>query len=143
LKFGESIALYFSFLSGYSKFLYFPAALGVATYWFGTPYSSTYSTLLVLWSITFTEWWRIQERILSIRWHTRGSFRVERHRAQFDEKVPRWRRDLRATASVPVILLFAGVLGTLLTSIFVFEAFITQLYTGPGQKYIVSSSISP
>jgi anoctamin-10 len=137
-QFGESVALYFSFLSAYTHFLIFPAALGVATYWFGTPYSSIYSILLVLWSITFTEWWRIRERILSVRWRTRGSFRVERQRAHFDEKVPRWRRDLRATASAPVILLFAGVLGCLLTAIFVFEAFITQLYTGPGHQYIVS-----
>jgi hypothetical protein len=41
-------------------------------------------------------------------------------------------------ASFPVILFFALVLAALLTSIFVFEAFVTQLYTGPGHKYIVS-----
>ena len=41
-------------------------------------------------------------------------------------------------ASVPVILLFAAVLAALLTAIFVFEAFVTHLYTGPGHKYIVS-----
>ena len=42
-------------------------------------------------------------------------------------------------ASIPVIILFGIVLAGLLTSIFVFEAFVTQLYTGPGHKYIVSS----
>jgi hypothetical protein len=41
-------------------------------------------------------------------------------------------------ASVPVIVFFGVVLAGLLTSIFVFEAFVTQLYTGPGHKYIVS-----
>lgn len=41
-------------------------------------------------------------------------------------------------ASIPVITFFALVLGALLTVIFVFEAFVTQLYTGPGHKYIVS-----
>jgi len=40
-------------------------------------------------------------------------------------------------ASFPIILMFAGVLAALLTGIFVFEAFVTELYTGPGQKYIV------
>jgi anoctamin-10 len=134
------VALYFSFLSAYSHFLMFPAALGAITFVFGTPYSYIYSILLVLWAITFTEWWRIRERILSVRWRTRGSFKVERHRAHFDESVPRWRRDLRASAGIPVILLFASILGVLLSSIFVFEAFITQLYTGPGHQYVVSSS---
>jgi hypothetical protein len=46
-------------------------------------------------------------------------------------------RELRVLASVPVILLFAGILAALLTGIFVLEAFVTQLYTGPGHKYIV------
>jgi anoctamin-10 len=115
-----------------------PAAFGVGTYLIGSPYSYLYSVAIVLWAICFTEWWRIRERILSVRWHTRGSFRVERHRAHFDEKIPRWRRDLRTTASAPVIFLFAVFLAGLLTSIFVFEAFITQLYTGPGHQYIVS-----
>ncbi len=41
-------------------------------------------------------------------------------------------------ASLPIVLLFAGVLVALLTGIFVFEAFVTQLYTGPGHQYIVS-----
>jgi anoctamin-10 len=130
--------MYFSFLSAYSYSLVFPAGLGALTYAFGTPYSSVYSIGVVLWAITFTEWWRIHERILSVRWRTRGSFRVERNRAQFDEAVPRWRRDLRATAGVPVILLFAAILGALMTAIFVFEAFITQLYTGPGHQHVVS-----
>ena len=42
-------------------------------------------------------------------------------------------------ASVPVIMLFGVVLAGLLTGIFVFEAFVTHLYTGPGHKFIVST----
>lgn len=44
-------------------------------------------------------------------------------------------------ASVPVILFFAAVLVSLLTGIFVFEAFVTHLYKGPGMKYLVSLSM--
>lgn len=52
--------------------------------------------------------------------------------------MPWWKKDVRVLASVPVILLFAALLATLLTGIFVFEAFVTQLYAGPGHKLVVS-----
>lgn len=45
-------------------------------------------------------------------------------------------------SSVPIIALFAGVLVALLTGIFVFEAFVTQLYKGPGARLLVSHVIS-
>jgi anoctamin-10 len=118
--------------------LIFPAALGVIFHFYGKPYSSIYSALLLLWSIGFVEWWRIRERILAMRSGTRGSFRVEKRRAQYVEGLPWWVRELRMASSVPVILLFITVLTALLTAIFIFEAFVTQLYTGPGHEYIVS-----
>lgn len=118
--------------------LIFPAVLGSIFYFFGQPYSLLYSTLLLLWSITFVEWWTIRERILSVRWGTRGSAKVEKMRASYQPGFPWWKRELRMVASIPVIFFFGVVLAALLTSIFVFEAFVTQLYTGPGHKYIVS-----
>jgi anoctamin-10 len=136
---GDSVALYFAFLSTYTHALVFPAVLGITFYFFGTAYSSVYSLLLLLWSIVFVEYWRVRERTLSMRWGTRGSFRVEKRRAQYLPGFPWWKRELRMLASVPVIALFAGVLATLLTGIFVFEAFVTQLYKGPGQKLITFS----
>ena len=131
------MALYFHFLSFYTKHLVFISAAGVLFYFFAPPYSTLYSSLLLLWSITFVEWWRIRQRQLSVRWGTKGSFRVEKRRAQY---VPLswWRKDFRALASLPVILFFASVLAALLTGIFVFEAFVTQLYTGPAHKLVVS-----
>ena len=131
------MALYFHFLSFYTKHLLFISGVGIASYFFAPPYSPTYSSILLLWSIVFVEWWRIRQRQLSVRWGTKGSFRVEKRRAQH---VPLswWRKDLRALASLPLILFFASVLAVLLTGIFVFEAFVTQLYTGPGHQLIVS-----
>jgi hypothetical protein len=49
-----------------------------------------------------------------------------------------WAGELCVLASVPVIILFAGLLSAILTAIFVFEAFVTQLYKGPGKQLIVS-----
>jgi anoctamin-10 len=140
VQFGEAVALYFSFLHTYTHFLIFPSVLGALFYFLGSPYSLIYSLLLLVWSTTFVEYWRVRERRLSVRWSTRGSFKVEKRRADYKPNFPWWTRELRALASVPVILLFAGVLGSLLTGIFVFEAFVTQIYTGPGHQYIVSDA---
>ena len=49
-----------------------------------------------------------------------------------------WAGELHVLASVPVIILFTGLLSAILTAIFVFEAFVTQLYEGPGKQLIVS-----
>jgi anoctamin-10 len=136
-EFGDSVALYFHFLSTYTQALVFPSILGLAFYFFGTAYSPIYSTLLLIWSIAFVEWWRVRERILSVRWGSRGSFYVETCRAQYKPGCPWWKRELRMIASVPVILVFAIILAALLTGIFVIEAFVTELYTGPGHKYVV------
>ncbi|TFK51911.1 DUF590-domain-containing protein [Heliocybe sulcata] len=135
-QFGESVALYFAFLSAYTKSLLIPSVLGAGFYYLGTPYSPLYSLLILLYSTAFVEYWRVHERILAVRWGTRGSFKVEKRRAGYQAGFPWWKRELRTLASVPVIGLFAGVLAVLLTAMFVFEAFITQLYTGPGQKWI-------
>ncbi|KAL0579877.1 hypothetical protein V5O48_002124 [Marasmius crinis-equi] len=141
-QFGESISLYFAFLDGYTRALVFPAVLGLSFYFFGTPYSPLYSSLVVLWSIGFVEWWRARERLIAVRFGTQGSFKVEKSRVGVDHRnKPRWwQRELRMLSSVPVIFAFAGILGLLMTAIFVFEAFVTQLYTGPGQKF---ASFSP
>lgn len=134
-QFGEAVALYFAFLASYTKFLIFISAAGALFYFFAVPYSTLFSSILLVWSVTFVEWWRIKQRILSVRWGTRGSFRVEKRRAQY-QPVAWWRRELRILSSLPVILFFAAVLASVLTGIFVFEAFVTQLYKGPGAKFL-------
>ena len=142
-QFGESVALYFAFLSSYTQSLVYIAALGIGFFLLRLPYSAVYSTLLVLWSVTFVEYWRILERKLSVRWGCRGSVRVERRRAQYrandvqGARFPWWKRDMRIFASLPVVLFFAGILAAILTGIFLFEAFVTALYTGPGHMIIV------
>ncbi|KAG5652528.1 hypothetical protein H0H81_004685 [Sphagnurus paluster] len=92
--------------------------------------------LVFVWSVVFVEWWRVRERILSLRFGTRGSFRVEKCRPDHKPGLAWWKRELRILASLPVLILFAGILIALLTGIFLLEAFVTKLYTGPGMKYI-------
>jgi hypothetical protein len=135
-QFGDSVALYFFFLTAYTRALIFPAALGTVFYLCGKPYSALYSTLLLLWSIAFVEWWRLQERILSVRWCTRGSWRVEKRRADHLPSFPWWKQETRMMAGLPVIMLFATILAVVLTGIFVLEAFVTQLYNGPGHRFV-------
>ncbi|KAH9066519.1 DUF590-domain-containing protein [Lactarius vividus] len=136
LKFGEAVALYFAFLSSYTRALLFISVAGLANFYFGRAYSILYSSLLFFWSLVFVEYWRIRERIYSAAWGCLGSVRVEHHRPRYADGHPWWKRELKVLVSVPVIALFASVLAVLLTAIFVFEAFVTTLYTGPGHRYI-------
>jgi anoctamin-10 len=148
MQFGEEVALYFSFLSFYTKSLWFPAGVGLLFFLIRKPYNLIYSGLLCLWAVTFVEWWQIRERVIAIRWGTQGSRVVEKRRPQFvatikhddpdEEDFPWYVREGRTAAGIPIILVFAGILAALNTAIFVFEAFITILYTGPLHQYIVS-----
>jgi anoctamin-10 len=149
-QFGESVALYYSFLATYTKALLFPTFLGITFWKFGAPYHPLYSALVVLWSIGMVEWWRIRERKLAVRWCSRGAFRVEKRRVEFDAVIgkrssapdnsddndafPWWKREIRILTSLPVILLAALALTGLLTGLFIIEAFVTHLYTGPGHQ---------
>lgn len=78
----------------------------------------------------------MHERVLSVRWHTRGSFNVERRRAQYVDNTSWKQRDLRLAAFGPILVVAAGFLASIITGLFVFEAFLTQLYTGPGHQYV-------
>ncbi|KEP50066.1 response to osmotic stress-like protein [Rhizoctonia solani 123E] len=152
-NFGESLALYFSFLSFYTRALFVPATLGLISWVLKAPYHPLYSLSLSLWAIATVDIWRVCERALSVRWGTHGVARVERRRVEFiaasnqdpseeniaadaDALFPWWKREFRMALSVPVISLFGILLGGLLTAIFLFEAFVTQLYDGPGKDYL-------
>jgi anoctamin-10 len=141
LKFGEAVALYFAFLSTPT---HVPSSLSpsLASRTI-TSVKLTRFSILPYFSCgpsSFVEYWRVRERIHSATWGCLGSVRVEHHRPRYVEGHPWWKRELKVLVSVPVIVLFASVLAVLLTAIFVLEAFVTALYTGPGHRYIVSAS---
>ncbi|KAG8999024.1 hypothetical protein FRB90_012179 [Tulasnella sp. 427] len=146
-KFGEQLALYFAFLSFYTKALIVPVGLGLVSFWLGKPFNPYYSASVCTWSVIFVEWWRLKQRSISIHWGSFGSDKVQLRRSQFkgandsndehdDTAFPWWKREGRIVASLPVIAIFATALTALLTTIFVVEAFVTQLYTGPAVRYV-------
>ncbi|QRV88634.1 hypothetical protein RhiJN_16652 [Ceratobasidium sp. AG-Ba] len=152
-NFGEALALYFSFLSFYTRALFIPSIMGLTAWFLKAAYHPLYSIGLSLWAISTVDIWRVRERALAVRWGTYGVARVERRRVEFssptnqnnfeddspaddDILFPWWKRESRMAVSVPVIGLFGMMLGGLLTAIFLFEAFVTQLYTGPGKDYL-------
>lgn len=149
--------MYFAFLRTYASSLLFPAVLGVTFYFLDKPYHPAYAFGLLLYSTVFTEYWRVYERLFTSRFYPKGRFQTSTSLASMStssftrEKAERthnpgiawWKRDLRILASFPIISVFAGLLALLLTAIFVFEAFVTQLYTGPGRKLIVRCFPSP
>ncbi|KIJ58796.1 hypothetical protein HYDPIDRAFT_33809 [Hydnomerulius pinastri MD-312] len=118
-QFGDSVVLHFFFLTAYTRALIFLADFGVMFYFFGTPDTALYSSLL-----------------LSVRWCTRGLFLVEKRRADYIPSFPWWTRRM---ASVPMILLFASALVVMLTGICVLKAFVTRLYKGPGHRIVAFS----
>lgn len=104
--------------------------------------------------------WRVKERKLAVRWGTRGcesvavgrlrpeyvaSLGLEEQKAGGGEKTVDairagndLKRDAKMAASVPVIIACGVGLGTVLSGIFVLEAFVTQVYEGFGAGVVVS-----
>lgn len=143
--FGESIAFYFSFLSFYAVALAVPAVVG-SLYWIsGVSYSPLYSALLVGWSIVFVESWKLKEKELAVRWGTYGMEEVPETRQGYqkvEEEEAWWATFGRQLSTIPVVLAFAAGMGLLISSIYVIETLIGEIYAGAGKKYLVSSSLS-
>jgi hypothetical protein len=118
-----------------------------------------------IWGIAVTEGWRIKERKLSVQFGTFRVTKVDRLRAQYLRSLPGTyggaapsitaidalnashsvsgdptfiAREAKILASVPVIVGLGLILGALLTAIFIFEAFLSKLYDGPGKSVLVS-----
>lgn len=144
-QFGEHIAIYFGFLLFYFQSLGPIALMGFIFWAAGLPYHAIYSLTLVIWSCFFVESWRMKEKKLAVRWGTSGLHKVASRRTGFRPRVIRtdpvtgdreevfewWRREIRSICSIPVMLIFASLLGLTLTSMFTIEVFVTKLYTGP------------
>jgi anoctamin-10 len=137
---------------------------------YGWSWSWTYAAIVGIWGIAVTEGWRIKERKLSVQFGTFRVTKVSRLRAQYLRSLPGTyggaapsitaidalnashsvsgdptfiAREAKILASVPVIIGLGLVLGALLTSIFIFEAFLSKLYDGPGKSALVSRHRRP
>ncbi|CED84280.1 Protein required for meiotic chromosome segregation [Phaffia rhodozyma] len=137
---GQQIALYFTFLKIYTRWLIPLAALSIPTFFIRGPYSSIYGSIASLWGLFFVEFWRIEERTLSYSYGTHDIQRRPRLRAISTASAPEekwWKRDGKLLAvSWPALGLCAIFLVSVLTALFIFEAFIASLYNGPFKQYI-------
>lgn len=115
-----------------------------------------------------TEGWRIKERQLSVQFGTFRVTKVNRLRGEYLRSLPGTYggaapsitaidalnashsvtgdptfvgREIKIFSSVPIIAGLGFVLGALLTAIFIFEAFLSKLYDGPGKAALVSRRI--
>lgn len=119
-------------------------------FWFFTPKDSfppLYAICLAIYSTVFIAMWRVRERKLAVRWGTRGCEAVARMRPQYvishnlqSLDQPQHKSDLirdsKMVASVPVVLMCGAVLGVVLMCIFMLEAFVGQLWHGPGKAVV-------
>ncbi|WVQ64321.1 uncharacterized protein L199_002483 [Kwoniella botswanensis] len=152
------VHLYFNFLTTYTLSLLPLSILSVLFYLF-TPsdsYPPLYAFLLSIYSTTFVAIWRIKERKLAIKWGTRGceSVAVGRLRPEYvanlglDKRENKEdavdlvqagndiKRDIKVTASIPIIIACGVGLGVVLLGIFMLEAFVGQAYDGFGKEVV-------
>ncbi|KAK3044082.1 hypothetical protein LTS18_002229, partial [Coniosporium uncinatum] len=132
-------------------FLVFPAGFGVAAWLLLGHFSPFYAIVNGLWCVVFTEWWKHQEYDLGVRWGVRGVSKMDVKRREFKhefestdpvtgEKVqvfPATKRLQRQLLQVPFAIICALVLGSLITTCFGIEIFISEIYNGPLKSVLV------
>ena len=92
--FGEKVGLYFTFMAHYTKWLTFPAALGLpvqlytwATNDYGTVVLPIYAFVVSMWAITMLEFWKREESMTALKWGMVGYEDTERDRPDFKGKM--------------------------------------------------------
>ncbi|XAO22454.1 hypothetical protein I312_101225 [Cryptococcus bacillisporus CA1280] len=154
------IHLYFEFLTTYTLSLFPITVVSVLFYFFTPPdsYPPLYALCLSLYSTIFIAIWRIKQRKFAVKWGTYGcenvafgrlrpeyvaSLGLDKTTAQQGVETVdavqagnELRRDTKVAASVPIIAACGVGLGVVLMGLFVLEAFVSQLYDGPGKKIV-------
>ena len=144
-RMGEKIAYYFAFTQSYFTFLSFPAAIGFLSWAFLGHFTPWYAVLTGLWCVVFVEWWHHQEQDLASRWGVKNVTAIDQRRLEFQHKhetedpitgekvqiFPAKDRLIRQAFQIPFVLVAVLVLGSLITTCFGIEVFISEVYTGP------------
>ncbi|KAK3696462.1 hypothetical protein LTR37_017963 [Vermiconidia calcicola] len=150
-RMGEKIAFYFAFTQSYFTFLAFPAGIGAFAWAFLGYFSIWYAIIASLWCVVFVEWWHHQERDLSVRWGVKGVSAMDQKRREFKPEhstqdpitgetmqiFPAKNRVMRQALSIPFIIIAVTALGTIITSCFAIEVFISEVYSGPLKSLLV------
>lgn len=147
---GGRVALYFAFLCFYFKSLLFPSVVGLVFWIAGLSFHPILGIAFTGWSLLMVESWRLRERALSVHWGSYNIEKVEVQRAGFRgdglEVDPvtgvthekwRFRKTLtRSLAVLPVYFLFVGILGGIISTIYMIETVLGEVYDGPGKKIL-------
>jgi anoctamin-10 len=148
---GEKIAYYYAFLQSYFTFMMFPAAFGFSCWVLLGGYSPIYAIVNGLWCVTFVEYWKRQEKELSIRWNVKNVSTIEDKRREFKpEKTvtdsitgetvsffPAKKRLQRQLLQVPLAALCVVALGAIICTCYAIEIFISEVYDGPLKSILV------
>ncbi|KAK5169460.1 uncharacterized protein LTR77_005436 [Saxophila tyrrhenica] len=144
-RMGEKIAFYFAFTQAYFTFLAVPAGFGLFSWLFLGYFSPWYGIVASLWSVVFVEWWTHQEQDLAVRWGVKNVSGIDEKRKEFTPKhlvddpitgeqmriFPARDRLQRQLLQIPFVIAAVLILGTLISTCFAIEVFISEVYSGP------------
>ncbi|BFZ57345.1 hypothetical protein PYCC9005_004397 [Savitreella phatthalungensis] len=138
--FGTKVAMYFAFLQFYLRSLFFPASLGLFSFFFLREVSAVYASLITVWGTIFIALWQRRELELATRWDVRECSRLEHRRAAFqrEDSMPLLKL-VRESVSVPFAIVCGAFLACVLTFIFCVEVWMGEVYDGPLKQILVFS----
>ena len=107
-----------------------------------------------MWCTVFTEYWKHQEKDLSVRWGVKGVSNIEVKQKDFTpektitdpvtgEQVgffPASKRFQRQLLQIPFAIIAACSLGAVIATCFGIEVFISEVYDGPLKSVLVSTT---
>lgn len=131
----------------------FPAAFGFSVKVLLGNFSPVYMIGVGAWSVIFIEYWKRQEKELSIRWGVKHVGVIESIRREFRPKkvhkdpltgeevawFPAKERLQRQLLQIPLALASAIVLGIVICTCYAIEVFISEVYSGPFKSVLVFS----
>ena len=129
----------------------FPAAFGFSCWVLLGTFSPIYAVVNAVWCVVFVEYWKRQELELSIRWGVKNVSSIEDKRKEFrPEKhtrdpvtgedvayFPARKRLLRQLLQIPLAIVTAISLGTIICFSYAIEIFISEVYSGPFKYLLV------
>lgn len=114
-----------------------------------------YGILNSLLCVGFVEYWNYQQDDLAVRWGVRGVSNIEVQRHDFSPEksitdpvtgeqmawFPSQKRLRRQLLQLPFALAASIALGTIIATAFAIEIFVSEVYSGPGQQFLVGLSL--
>ena len=131
----------------------FPAAFGFSVKVLLGNFSPVYLIGIGMWSVIFLEYWKRQEKELSVRWGVKNVGTLESKRREFRPEhvqkdpitgedmaiFPAKKRLQRQLLQIPLAIGCAIALGLVICTCYAIEVFISEVYSGPLKSVLVFS----